>query len=607
MRFIETFGTIPQADAKAYAKRTNGTTDGRSHPGDSVVLLGFQQDITSQVLIRAAQMLTAGFSCGIVYAPDVAGLWDRIERAQTWSEHPNQTLLAITVDNLSKDPSVMGRNYWVLRGWDGSAEALEHAVHEYQPSILTFATHGREDTLYLKGSTLCGRQRTAVPQSTSHLPACAWEERCFRDRPTLIHAGRIATPFMFLNACMSGHPQGGLFDPNYSILNGFFEGGSLAILAAPYVVSGGSAYNHLVAHCLLNGMTIGQTATLLNATVGLLGWEAPGFVLFGDPDLAVPAPMVRHSVDQATAPSIHGLTPHRQSVIVTQDTVTDAAPEPVLPMRVERLMRRAEQVQRLHQLIFFDAKGFGAQGLVRDLFQRLRPLLQQWLPIAMNDDTWASIEQKLWTAERLIDRLQETVVAELVQRTHTSLYWLTDEFIDQSRVLAITPTLCSACHGDAQAVVREDLLTGWQRRFVTCSTCGVTSNVPYPDATAWLPQCTIVRPQIPKGSTVQVRLVIPTLSIGRAPTFIGVALAGGANREVSFGDVQTLRPSSTSQTIIVESNRIPQSITSHNHWVRIFVMTEGHLFEYTRNIWITEVDRIPRGLVSHSEDPVAND
>jgi hypothetical protein len=166
----------------------------------------------------------------------------------------------------------------------------------HRPRLLVLRGQGRECSVSLLDSAICGRDPAATPEPVHGLRAtpCLHGEGCFRTDLTdseLIPASELHATLVFTNACSSVAVGVNAYPSQISVSLGLLEGTAVAVIGAMGVYVLQRAAEQELAKALDAGLPLGEVVTRLAARCQPLNGTLARFGLLGDPALILPWPV----------------------------------------------------------------------------------------------------------------------------------------------------------------------------------------------------------------------------------------------------------------------------------------------------------------------------
>ncbi|WP_405015231.1 hypothetical protein [Kitasatospora sp. NBC_01539] len=177
----------------------------------------------------------------------------------------------------------------VLLAEDSRTSVLRPLLTEQRWRDLSLMTHGRDDAAIFNDMVVCApgplRLEPDDPER-ERAPACAFTGRCYRpgvEPDQVVKAELILADAVFANVCMSLRVSDGLFPARYLLPHGFVRGTAAGFIGSPMVVNGSAKLADVFHACSAGGLTLGETATVMNDHLRHERVDLPSFTMLGLP------------------------------------------------------------------------------------------------------------------------------------------------------------------------------------------------------------------------------------------------------------------------------------------------------------------------------------
>ncbi len=365
-------------------------------------------------------------------------------------------------------------------------------------NVLHIMAHGRDNALWLNGALVCGR--TVDPSGYLHaqtVPSCMIDGQCFNPEYQRLSAQDIAAPITYVNSCSTLKPGGGKYPSGFDVATALYNGGAFALVSSPIVVEGRLFFNVLFHTCLRLGMTVFESAWVVNQTVEKLGIDTPRLVVMGRPDVGLPStmtvPLERLSCPSIAAePGFYAAVDdsggwwraqtrldgwHYQIRLQSQQTLLFGL-APAQTMKLEPIEEESgftnavDHVQRIQS--FVEAAGWRETKLESQLSQA-RNFARRWLPMAERETFELMSNHEEVKRQRALQRLDEVVLNFLAKKTHDSNLRFSEIYRRAYRISGNhRAEPCSYCGGPVEKRELEPRILGLTGRTIwLCYNCGV--------------------------------------------------------------------------------------------------------------------------------------
>ena len=410
---------------------------------------------------------------------------------------------------------------------DSSPEVLLESINDIA-DIFSFMGHGRDESLWLKNSMICGGGIQST--KTGNLPNCRITGKCFIENTEIVPIHNIPALSVFVNACLTGKIGASYYGNEYNVAQVFLGEKTITYMGTPFLGKEFEPVVHYYSSLVTAGIKTGDICKLINSFYKTfrIGIDNE-FFLFGDPDYCFKStfPIFEYGISSMEESIVFEL-PEKASLVVLrfdgnivdsffrlskEITMSNESNQPIYcnvihevnaKETVFHVFSRGFLDKGIYKINIKDPKAYQQWDI--DNIVRLSELLRMGLTssktniffnesvnavdnfkqsqkysIARLDTIKKAVYSKYHRLTSRIDSLHQSMVHDVQSKVHISGafiedYYMENGFKDVSRVLS--DFKCRYCGNYLYDIDIVNELFGIKRKHKFCLRCGTVSSAP---------------------------------------------------------------------------------------------------------------------------------